>query len=360
MSIWRTYKFGGNKKARSIDILNESSQIHKALFSQDKISKYGEEDAKLLTTFFRNYKELEKKKTFKDELGNIVVNATMKELIGGKNTPKIAVKLPFLHFEGAEAEAEKFEVELNKLIDKSYQPGVKTKGSDSAAIYLNLGKYNKEGTQKKDFVNFVTEVLGKEQKDFVDSIQKTIKDKVIIHDNSFYVKIEAARSGKIDVSGKGGGGANIVVQGEPTETFSHIIDMLENATFSVKSYRTDAEVKLGDTKIAKAISGVASYVAMKDGNLNRQAPAIFFLKYPTKESALEREPHQQEAVNELYDHYTHMKEIYELSGLGLTYNEKVNDLDQVDFLIENRTKGDIIVHSAREMAKEIGAKKGYL
>lgn len=331
-TVWRTY-YG-----ERISILEGTQKIHKTMFSQKKnVYKYGKGDAELLTKFFQDYKTLSQ--------GKSISSFLITEMFGN------SITLPVLNFSQSGI---RFEKELQTLLDKNFDRALteasSTLGGQSAYVRLDLGK-NSKGLNQEDFLK---KVLGDNVGMIIDKTTEKISNDIMIENDNgvehYYLKVGRARSGKIDNAGQGE--INLTYTGTATPQLQHILNILSNATFSVKSYATNTSIHLGKTQSAKAVSGIASYV----GGKGPQGAALYYLKYPNPSPTKEENIAE---IQEIYSHYTHMKKIYELAGFGLTY-ANIKDALSVDFLLVNRAKGAAIkVYSVKELIQSFEQNEKY-
>lgn len=322
--IWRRY-FNTN-----IPILGGVHDVHKKIIGNIKkssnLSQYGSQDAKILTQFFQKYKELQQINN------NPLQTALTIDILGSNN-----ITLPIIDFTKS---GTAFEKELYKIVDSTWNNNSLTLGSQSASVYINIGKGNLSE-------NFVQKVLGESYKDLINNFAKAVENKIIQSDSNgnIYVKIETSRMGKIDVQGNGT--KNVKIQGVASRDLSRVIDLLGNATFSVKSYKSNSTVHLGQTVGSKAIAAMAEFTGTK----RARGSALFYISHPKIVNSLYKNNGEKEELEHIYEHYQHMKKIYELTGLGLTYSD-LTELTHVDFLLVNRARGqDIVVYSVKDLIK---------
>lgn len=336
-SIQRNYD-GDNR-----DILKSAILIHKYLFERNQsISKYGKEDADKLTRFFQEIKNLSKMEAtdtgtaLKQELMIKDFIEPLKKLgldftLGGKSAGGIA-----------------FEKEIQKLVTNA-----DSFGQETAASVINLGE---DFEKAKEIVANIYEI----------SVEKLTEDmiKQIVPGSQFnassphdyYLKIGAKRFGKIDFQAGKDSGVSFDIEGRATGDLARVENILKDASFSIKSYMTNREVHLGNTSARKAVSAVSEYVASQSGYEDAKWAGIYFVRHPKEK----REKGQKaKEVRELYNHYKHMRSVYELTGLGLRYND-LQTMSSVDFLLVNRAGGDAInVYSTQELIKQFANKDKY-
>ena len=188
-------------------------------------------------------------------------------------------------------------------------------------------------------------VLGESYSKLINNFTKAVENNIIQKDinNNIYVKINTSRSGKIDVQGSGT--QNVNIQGVASQELSRVINLLGTATFSVKSYKTNTSIHFGETVGAKAIAAMAEFTGTK----RAKGSALFYISHPKIVNSLYKNNNEKEELEHIYEHYQHMKKIYELSGLGLTYSD-LTELTHVDFLLVNRASNEnIAVYSVRDL-----------
>lgn len=322
-TVWRNYF------DRKIPIYGGVKDIHnKILNASKKVSKYTQKDADLLTKFFQEYKKLQSKNP------NTITEFMQLELL---NTQ---VKVPFINFEQS---GTKFESFLQNLLQKNFDLASakvsNTLGGKSAAVYLNLGQIK----NNENYDEFLQRVLG-------DSVQEIINDTTfnIVKDiegeiETYYLKVGAKRSGKID--NKGDGEVNIDIIGNISPEMENIINILKNANFSVKSYSSNSDIHLGETNKIRAVSAVANYV----GSIWAKGSALYYINYS---DIKQKDGEDIKELEEIYKHYEHMRKVYELTGIGLNYGD-YKTLYTVDFLLVNRTNGDIKVFSTQDLIQKL-------
>ena len=317
-SIWRTYY---NSK---VPILGGTHNVHDRIVGDFKkgtnISKFTQDDANLLTLFFRQYRnQIDGKSGSLSEMMTVeLLNET--------------VQVPWIDFQQGGAKFEKY---LETLIDKSWEDGVKTAGSELGSVRLNLG----QGELTQDFVE---KILGESFGDVITNFEKALENEILTqgNDGNIYLKIKTSRQGKIDNMGRGSEFVNII--GEPTGDLNKIINILGSATFSVKSYKTDNDIHLGQTVGAKAIAAVSEFT----GTQWARGSALFYLSHPKLNYSILKSSESETELEDIYNHYSHMKKIYELTGMGISYQD-LGELTHVDFLLINRAHkgGDIQIYS---------------
>lgn len=350
-NIWRYY-YG-----RRINVLGGAQNIHDKIFGNTRsISKYGTNEAQILTEFFREYKKIsqqnKKNLTFGDRF--------FLEIFGSQ------ISLPLLDFSlgGNASDKEtsgggfQFEAEIQSLLDKNFNKieNSATTGSAMATSTLFLGT----APQDKDLDEFFKEIVGEKAKEIKENAGAILIEEINKEEagtKNIYLTAASARFGKIDIMGSGDENlVNIEIVSQPKDAtkLSLLFNLLANATFSVKSYTSKTTVHLGDTKGLKSIPAVAEWV----GTPWARGAALYYLHHQTKGSDPRIKSEQKETERELYQHYTHMKKVYELTGLGLSY-EDLGQLN-VDFLLVNRARGEeITVYSVRDLIENMKNNKRY-
>lgn len=343
---------------RRYNISLGARNIHKALFTSTKrkASKYDKEDADLLTAFFQDYKQAANNSkslegVYFASLGNIAVNLPKINFnLGGKYDNATAQSGGLL-----------FESELQKLLDKEVQNvSGKNFGQDTAFAKIFVPQqfeYNGKKALKHDnpeLIAFVEKQLGTQIQNFSNEIVSKIKTQFDEETGKYdvWVRVGAQRYGKVDnVSMTGEPALVATVTGKSTPQFDRVREMLSKATFSVKSYQSQGQVHLGSTQKYKAISAIADYVGTKSA----RAVSLYYLHHPEGEYRGSDIKERPEQVTELYEHYNHMKDAFELSGLGLTYEDLTTA--SVDFLLVNRSGSvsDIQVYSVQDLLRRYNA-----
>ena len=336
--VFRTYQ---NQKRN----INASARlVHSYLFKKTQsISKYNKEDADKLTKFFQEIKNLSNMETtntgtaLKQELMIKDFVEPIKKLgldftLGGKSTGGIA-----------------FEKEIQKLVTNAG-----SLGQETAASVIDLGTDNLEKAK---------EIVAEFYETSVDKLTDYLIKQIIPGEqfnaaspHDFYLKIGAKRYGKSDFQAGKDSGVSFDIEGRAVGDLARVESILKDASFSIKSYMTNREVHLGNTSARKAVSAVTEYVASQTGYEDAKWAGIYFVRHPKEK----REKGQgAEAVRELYNHYKHMRSVYELTGLGLRYDD-LQTMSSVDFLLVNRAGGDAInVYSTQELIKQFANKDKY-
>lgn len=340
-SIVRTY----DNEPR--DILDSAQIIHRYLFSTAKsVSKYRQSDADKLTEFFREIKKISqseptefgevlKKDLMISEFENSIRQLGLDFTKGGKSSGGI-----------------EFEKEIQKLVTQSDATGQST-----AVVLIDLGAKSIEQAEKKVAKLFDTTV-----DELAEWMKKNIVPGTQFNASSpqdYYLKIGVKRFGKSDFQSGAGAQISFSVEGNPIGNLKDVKNMLLNASFSIKSYKTDREVHLGNTSKKKAVSAVAEYVAEHQREKNARWAGLYFLDHP--EEKVEKYQKREE-VRELYQHYGHMRSVYELTGLGLRYENDLEKMTKVDFLLVNRAYegGDIKVWSTQELIQRFASADKYV
>ena len=230
-----------------------------------------------------------------------------------------------------------FEKEIEKLFEKSLN---KITGSSAATSYIDLGTIN-EDTANKILKNIVKDVPDLT----VEDLRKQIEQ---FSNKHYYLKSGKKRAGKIDIEG---GEISFDIGINPTAKMQKVQRLLENSTFSIKSYETMGQIHLGDTNPQKAVSAVADYVSNLYGKprVHIRGSAIYYLHHPIEGSDDTIKDNQRDREKELYRNYDLMKRVYELTGIGLRYSD-LDELRSVDFLLVNRSQDkDITVYSVQDL-----------
>lgn len=354
-AIFRTYF------SKRINISSSANKIHKFLFNR-MVNSPGktQADADKLTEFFKAYKKASLMSG--SNLGEMI------ELTIFKNT----IKVPKLDFTlGGNADSSKdgiggvlFEKELQSFLTQNYNKNDSTLGSSAPTVTIQIGPTDKVGVKnQRTLEEFVMTQIRKEvYNDIVqNSVVKIEQALGKAHTPvDTYLKVGVSRSGKIDVAGGasslgdlGMGNVNLTIEGEETPVMTQIRNLLDTSTFSVKSYLSEGSVHLGTTYGGKAISAIANYASLQGGlGKNASAVALHYLRHPDgqNEHIIDN---QNSAFEHLYEHYKHMKNVYELTGMGLQYEDVLNS--GADFLIVNRASTEEInVYSTKDLMKKIG------
>lgn len=326
------------------NISKDAKIIHNYLFSKaNSVSSYGKKDADILTKFFQEMKDYSTMTT------NNPGEAIKKTLLGQRFD-----SIPLLDFTkgGRSTGGIEFEKELEKLfnnvVGEEFDKGV---GQMTGTSYINLGT-----TDPEEAVKLISEYVDDEMDKKIKNIEKRIisgKDIGAAPPDALYLKIGGKRYGKIDVYAGGSGLTeefSFTGGVKPGSNLERALFLLTNATFSVKSYLTGGSIHLGKTNPKKAVSAVSEYVAAKTGKDAARYAGVYFLHHPNGAGKND----DPVAAAELYNHYAHMKDVYELTGIGLRYND-IEELYSVDFLLVNRAGGqEINVYSAQDLIKGLG------
>lgn len=350
-NIWRYY-YG-----RRINVLGGAQNIHDKIFGEaHSISKYGTYEAQILTEFFREYKRIaqqnKKNLTFGDRFfldifGSQISIPNLDFTLGGNASDKTTSGGGF-----------QFEAEIQSLLDKNFNKLEKesTTGSAMATSSLYIGTVPND----KNIEEFFKEIVGEKAKEIKENAGAVLVEEINKNETgtkNVYLTAAAARFGKVDIMGTGNEElVNIEIVSQPKDNtkLSLLFNLLANATFSVKSYTSKSTVHLGDTTGLKAIPAVAEWV----GTPWARGAALYYLHHNTKGSDPNIKAEQKETEKELYQHYNHMKKVYELTGLGLEYEDlgKLN----VDFLLVNRAREEnIIVYSVKDLIENMKNNNRY-
>lgn len=350
--IWRYYN------TRKSNVSEGARLIENYLYQKRTgISNKTKKDADLLTKFFKELKTISMQQKIQNPiqknisaniLGSYVKDLPLLDFTLGGNAAAMLTK------EG-DSGGIAFEKEIEKLI-LSDSKGQKITGTSAATAYINLGTRN-----EKSAVEFVKETLDQEIVSEVDNIEKNIV-KVLDSTNipHFYLKVGVARSGKVDIDAGTNAEINFSVEGQPTDDFKRAAELLKTSTFSIKSYLGEGSIHLGDTNPQKAVSAVAEYVASKRSLKNHiRAAAIYYIHHPIAGDDKNIRPEQEFRVNELYERYGRIKKVYELTGLGLKYDD-IDEFKNVDFLLVNRaSSNEINVYSTQDLVNKFGLNNYY-
>lgn len=340
--IWRTYY------KKRMNILGGAKNIHDAIFGSGKenISKYGQAEAELLTDFFRQYKKVATAAKRQD----ITIGDQIFLQLG-----QTTIRLPALNFAlGGNASnletaqgGNLFEKEIQNLLNKSFDKEKDSSaGTDTATSILKLGSTNLK-TKPEDFLK---EIAGKRAAEIINQIGISFVELLNEEEKgtkNVYLKTSGRRAGKTDAAGTGDkNDINITLETEDLSggKLDKVLDVLSKANFSIKSYTSDNTIELGSTNDYKAVSAIGEWV----GTDWSRGAALYYLHHPIKGEDKRISTYQEDSRDELYKHYDHMKKVFELTGLGLTYKDMSNL--NVDFLLVNRARGeDIICYSVKDL-----------
>lgn len=327
-------------------ILESAQLIHRYLFNTAKsVSKYKQSDADKLTEFFREIKRISQSEP------TDVGGALKKDLMMSEFEESIR-QLGLDFTKGGKSQGGiEFEKEIQKLVTQTDSTGQST-----AAVLIDLGAKNLEQAEQKVAKLFDTTV-----DEMAEWLKKNIVPGTQFNASSpqdYYLKIGVKRFGKSDFQAGQDATISFSVEGNPIGNLKDVKNMLLNASFSIKSYKTDREVHLGNTSKRKAVSAVTEYVAGQRGQKDARWAGIYFVDHPEEKV----EKGQKAAdVKELYQHYGHMRSVYELTGLGLRYENDLTQMTQVDFLLVNRANSDdITVYSTQELIQRFAHADRYI
>lgn len=133
--------------------------------------------------------------------------------------------------------------------------------------------------------------------------------------------------------------------------FYKILDLLAHARFTLKNYGTGEWVEeirkkrgwmpeaigLGDTNVYRAVTSVLSMLGWKIDVIN----SVYYATFDAQD---------EEALK----HLSHLRFIYELTGLGQFINGEYSELNSADYLIWNDyTNDNIVVRSTAELIQEL-------
>lgn len=336
--IFKTYN--GN-----VSNVNKSAEIiHDYIFSRGKanISKYGQREADILTKFFQELKQISfsssknknnlKLELLKNEIEDLSI---LKKLIN--------FKISGTAFEDEIANL--FIKEAEDCFDQSIS------GTQSAGAYIKLDSRNAQSAIKE-----IAEIFNYSIKRATEAFEKRVVQGNFFGENEnpqdLYLRVGMRRAGKIDFYSGEGKQLSFELSSEPKGDLKKALDLLKTATFSIKSYATSTNIELGKTTKRKAITAVSQFVAQKYNNDAKYA-GYYYLAHPEKDKK-ETEKYRSKDLKNLYEHYNHMHQAYELTGMGLRY-QNFDDFINVDFLLVNRAgSDDIKVYSAKQLLKDFG------
>lgn len=326
------------------NVSKSAETIHRYLFQKNGIiSRRTKEDAELLNKFFKDLKNIYVSNP--NNIGGLAKGILLDQEIE---------QIPVLNFAlgGKSLGGVLFEQELLKLFSYKTQDELDAAlngvgGQATASAYIDLGTDNYD-----EAVKLITETLDKVTDKAIEKLESQLvkgSDVNIGKPEGYLLKVGAKRFGKIDVMAGAGAEININIEGKPTGDLAKAFDLLKNSSFSVKSYLTQGQVHLGRTSMVKAVSAVSEYVAARQPNA--RWAGIYFLHHPHNGKG-SRETIKSRRV--LYEHYNHMRKVYELTGIGLRYDD-TEDLYSVDFLLVNRagSLNDIFVYSTQDLVNRL-------
>lgn len=326
------------------DISESANKIHEYLFQRDKsISSYGQDAANILTDFFQDLKKA-------SQQAKINPGAAIKaEILESEiNNPII------LDF--TKGGRSKGGIEFEQQIGRLFTPMIEEslgKGQQMASVIIDLGTKDIEQA-KKDLNEYINDRINSSIEDVRVKIL-TGQDLNLAPPDSLFLKIGTTRYGKIDIE-KSSSQETIEfnVQGQPSSKLNTALNILNKASFSIKSYKENGVVHLGETDPVKAVSAVANYVSSQHDYQDARWAGVYYIHHPNKQR---KKDESKNAIKELYEHYSHMRKVFELTGIGLTYDD-LNDLHGVDFLLVNRYNSDNIkVYSTQELLKTLEGNK---
>lgn len=329
-----------------------AENAHSQLFGKDNIlrqntikniSKFDKEDARLLTNFLRQWKNNANNSTisFVFESNTILPKNKINFLLGG-NVSSTGKKTS-----GGIAFEKMFQKILqSKVVQKSSQ------GSATGSTYVKIGQINNYNDLTKEALK--EEAINIAKDIFEETIDNKTFNLEIDKEGTVWLKSAVARFGKIDVSkSKNSHTYGFDVEGEPSESLKRIYNILNNGTFSLKSYITkNSNIHLGNTAIEKAATGTLSFLG------DYFDPLIFFLnkhKYNNIKNATGFPPEDSAiSLKNLAIHYYHLAQVYELVGFGLR-DSAFTEYGNVDFLVVNSAfqGGDIRVYSTKDLLQNI-------
>lgn len=336
--VYRYYYGARRNVSQSAEI------IHKYLFKTNgSVSKRTKEDAELLNQFFKDLKGIYASNP--NSIGGYA-----KGVLLGQEIENI----PILNFAlgGRSLGGVLFEQELLKLF--AYKTEVELEaalqgvgGQATATAYIDLGTDNKD-----EAMALIASTLDKVTDKALSNLESQLvkgSDVNIGKPEGYMLKVGAKRFGKIDVMAGEGAEININIEGGPTGQLARVFELLKNSSFSVKSYLKQGQIHLGRTSAVKAVSAVSEYVAAKEPNA--RWAGIYFLHHPHNGKG---DRSTIASRRRLYKHYNHMRKVYELTGIGLRY-EDTDELYTVDFLLVNRagSQSDIFVYSTQDLINKL-------
>ena len=133
--------------------------------------------------------------------------------------------------------------------------------------------------------------------------------------------------------------------------FYEILNLLANAKFTLKNYGTGEWIEeirkkrgwmpeaiaLGDTNVYRAVTSVLSMLGWKADVIN----SVYYATFAGQDK-------------EALKHSSHLRFIYELTGLGQFINGEYSELNSADYLIWNDHKtNNIVVRSTAELIQEL-------
>lgn len=349
MSKWDTYRtYNGEVVNLSLTLNN----IHQYLFAKNNISSRTKEDAELLTRFFKEVKRLsihKENEKIEKEIKRNIISDELKDKI-------IDLKLDFTKG-GQSIKGVEFEKEILKLFEEIFAD-VKEEnfisGQNKSAVYIKQN--NNEGTDTEMATAIIEDVLSDIEGHFKVYNSKLKNEIKMFQDVNFPIQITKKVDGKIDLKANSKATINIDISASASGELLRALNLIKNSSFSIKSYLSnDSPVGLGKTASQNAISAVAQYVAEKTGNYYINYVATFYRAHPKRPGRISKSDNKKysaQGLGEIYNHYNHMRNVYELTGVGLRINE-ISDLYAVDFLLFNRANSsDIIVYSTQELIKK--------
>lgn len=165
-----------------------------------------------------------------------------------------------------------------------------------------------------------------------------------------------ANTGKVDISVP----SSLHVTGEiQNDLITNFLSLIAGATFSLKNYSSfqkdigkgstknlnDIQIHLGNSNIYKAVTGALSEV-LSDPRAQKRV----FFRGMTVLAGLSKPP-DSATQQEIFEHFAHLKFIYELRGSGLI--DKNGNSKIADYIIWNDPNSDnIAVRSTASLIKE--------
>lgn len=196
----------------------------------------------------------------------------------------------------------------------------------------NIGNINTDKLSEK-VLQHLTDLS---QKKVEQGLRKTAHD---------YVNI-VAKAGKIDAKG-----SSITINTNVSPQLQRIASLLSEATFSAKNYKDtyiqghfkmefQRNVDLGKTNPYKAYYGILSSLGYDSKTISKTFSQAYW--YWAKD---------RKYKNDVANYITQIRQVYELTGIGLIYNN-TNNFGAVKYIIYNAPNGGIYVKSTGEIISE--------
>ena len=221
-------------------------------------------------------------------------------------------------------------------------------GTSTAYTYIDLGT---------DDEKLADELVKKIIDDIPEDFRKYLKARLEKTGLYYTLRLGASRAGKIDIQAGKNATVSFSIVGEPTPQMSRVINLLTSSSFSVKSYKTSGAIEFGKTSPIKAVSAITSYAANRipEESTHIIGAGIYYAHHPANDRSDEYLTKKNiTLLPQLYENYEKMIRIYELSGMGLRYDD-IEDLTSVDFLLVNRAAegGDIQVFAVNDLLLQL-------